>query len=142
MKVYMVTSGCYSDYSVKCICSTRAKAEHAKKLYAADNEISEVEVDELPEHPAGMFLFNVRMDESGDAESVETASVEYVPNFDWSPYGDGRTVQFCMFAKHEKHAVKIANERRVQLIASAEWTVDWSVWRSRDYPPNKVVKDG
>jgi hypothetical protein len=45
------------------------------------------------------------------------------------PYGDGVRVSFDVWAKDESHAVKIANERRVQLIASGQWEADWEAWR-------------
>ena len=41
-KVYMVTDGWYSDYSVLGIYSTKAKAERAKELYAAGNDVDEI----------------------------------------------------------------------------------------------------
>lgn len=40
MKIYVVTDGQYSDYHICGMYSTPEKAELAKKLYAADNEIT------------------------------------------------------------------------------------------------------
>lgn len=52
MKVYLVTSGCYSDYSVDAVFSTREKAEayienyNERSIYDGDfNEIKEYDMD-------------------------------------------------------------------------------------------------
>jgi hypothetical protein len=39
------------------------------------------------------------------------------------------TEDFYMWAKDELHAVKIANERRIRLIESNSWDVDWDKWK-------------
>jgi hypothetical protein len=38
-------------------------------------------------------------------------------------------MDFYMWAKDELHAVKIANERRIRLIESNSWDVDWDKWK-------------
>jgi hypothetical protein len=140
MKVYLISDGEYSDYKVRCICSTLEKAEYAKKFYAA--YIGEYELDELPEHPQGMFLHEVVMDEGGNALSSNRISGDNclvvdqygVVKCEWEPWprcklqSSHRGVLFYMWAVDEKHAIKIANERRVMLIASCQWTTEWEVW--------------
>ena len=129
MKLYMVTDGHYSDYSVRGIYSTQEKAEWAKKVYKADNEIDEIELDALPESPPGMLWYSVDMDAQGNGMSVEVENAEYAHKDEWRPYGDGVRVAFYMWAKDEAHAVKIANERRGILIATGQWTTDLKAWR-------------
>ena len=131
MKVYVVTDGAYSDYRVLCICSTKEKALRAKSLYCAENDIAEYELDQMHEHPEGMFWYCVSMLSSGDGADVRKESIEYTHKDKWRPYGDGHLVSFYMWAKDDEHAIKIANERRAILIATNQWTTDWHEWRRR-----------
>lgn len=128
MKLFQVDDGDYSDYHVCGIFSTREKAEHAKKFYQADRDISEIEVDALPPHPKGMFWHSVQMNREGNTFAVKIENGKYSHDREWAPYGDDETVIFDMWARDEKHAVKIANERRVRLIADNEWTSNWEEW--------------
>ena len=136
MKVYLVTDGSYSDYHLCCVCSSKEKADHAKKFYAATNDIEEYELDALPDHPQGMFWYSVRMDRNGDTHAVEIENGDYTHADEWRPYGDNETVSFDMWATDEKHAVKIANERRAMIVASGEWTTNWDQWSKRKQNAN------
>ena len=131
MKVYMVTDGKYSDYSVDGIYSTMKKAELAKKLYDSSNEIVEMEVDHYPDHPEGMFYYKVRMDSAGNTDHVRIYNAAYKGEHVWLPWGDGSCVAFNVWARDEEHAIKIANERRIMLLANGEWTADCDVWKQR-----------
>jgi hypothetical protein len=126
MKLHVVTKGEYSDYSICGIYSTAEKAEEAKRLYAAD-EVEEWELDKTPAHLPGHWPYSVRMDIDGNSD-VEPSAVNYMVE-EARPYGDGVRVSFDVWAKDEAHAVKIANERRAQLIASGQWQTDWEAWR-------------
>ena len=44
MNVYIVTDGCYSDYSIQKVFSNREAAEEYKKWHRCDNDIEEYEV--------------------------------------------------------------------------------------------------
>lgn len=140
MNVYLVTAGSYSDYCVLGVYSTPELAADAKLQFNTDNDVETFELDVVPDHPPGLFHYNVYMDRNGDTVTDGTrwfpAQVERVAvnsaYAEWCPYGDGRTVRFAVWATDAVHAVKIANERRVQLIASGEWTTDDSVWRARN----------
>lgn len=136
--VYVVTDGEYSDYHICGIYSTKELAECSKELHRADN-IEQYKLDDFNKCPEGMVPWSVRIGANGetqwDGESgVERESLTYF-NFDdlgaWAPYGDGLAVCFHMFARDEAHAIKIANERRAQLIASGEWTTNWNEWKER-----------
>lgn len=87
--------------------------------------------DGLAGEDNGMFWYSVRMDRNGDTRAVEIENGCYTHADEWRPYGDDETVSFDMWATDEKHAVKIANERRAMIVASGEWTTDWSQWRTR-----------
>ena len=48
MKIYVVTDGCYSDYTIEKVFSNRAAAEEFKKWHNFTNEIEEYEVYDEP----------------------------------------------------------------------------------------------
>jgi len=129
MKLYMVTDGDYSDYRVEGIYSTREKAEYAKRLFHALNDIEEIELDDIPDHPRGMLYYVVIMDKEGNTEEVSVRDCRDQWEEEWRPYDDNKHVAFCMWAKDAQHAVKIANERRIRLIESGEWNTSWNTWR-------------
>jgi hypothetical protein len=136
MKLFLVSTGCYSDYRICGIYTTEEKAIEAKVIFLADH-IEEMEADSIPEHPPGMLRFDVEMNREGDVINVHRRSVEYSINYDWVPYSDGVRVVFKTWAKDEKHAIKIANERRVALLATDQWTTDWNVWE-KAYSGNHI----
>ena len=129
MTIYIVTDGDYSDYSIRGVFSTKEKAEHAKAFYNSRNDLEEYEVDSLPEHPEGMFWFGVQMTKEGEAIEVSRGTVMWENKERWAPYGDDRSVYFEMWARDEKRAIKTANERRIRLIESNQWTTNWNAWK-------------
>lgn len=130
MKVHLVSRGHYSDYSIYGVYSTAEKSEYAKKLFASDNDIEEMELDEIPQHPPGMLYWEVLMDVGGNSSVTQAsaAGTDYNPVGDWAPYGDSTRVAFYVWAVDRESAVKIANEKRVALLASGQWTTDWPAW--------------
>lgn len=159
MRIFMVTDGSYSDYHVLGLYSNEALAREAKELFNADNEVSEFELDAMPEHPPGMLPWEVAMDRDGNVRypvdyPVDRKVADAKPRRigfmeglrDWRPYGDitsfdsrmnmskrsSGLVVFEMWARDPEHAIKIANERRTRLIATNEWTTDWKEWCERD----------
>lgn len=119
MKIYLVTDGNYSDYKVLCVCSTMEKAMEAKRLYDAYNEIEEFNLDFLPDHPRGMFLYFIKMDLNGNVEICRQQSIEYgdLSGKKWNLSCDRKSVIFIVWGEDKKHAIKIANERRAELKA-------------------------
>ena len=151
----MVTDGSYSDYHVVGIYSTSEKAEYAKNLYMASNDVHVMEVDSIPDHPAGHLPWNVSMDINGDVSGVNRTAGDnmyhkWYPTFECElPSGDkwkfsGFT--FCVWAENEAHAVKISSERRREVLAESNFNVDWNdresvenYWRrSNNIPIRKV----
>ena len=136
--IYVVTDGDYSDYHIRGMYSTLEKAEYAKKLLAARNDVETFEIDAIVQAPKGMFFFRVGMDEKGECNFVELQNASYRPDFDWQPYGgSSNLVVFYMWANDEKHAVKIANEKRACLLANYQWTTDWNRWK-REFKQGEV----
>ncbi len=128
MKVYVTSTGSYSDYKVTGVFTSLDKASFASKLQGDDNDPQEFEVDVIVDHPEGMFWYRVRMDEFGHASSIRTERPPIENYLEWRPCGDNKNMYFYMWASDEKHAVKIANERRAQLIASNSWVTDYQYW--------------
>jgi hypothetical protein len=143
-KIYLVTAGEYSDYSIYGVYSTKELAEEAAEQFNIRGGIETWDLDAIPDHPPGkvMWIVNMRKDGSLVAEGAyrngvrigEANRIEYAPRWEYDgrkkDYGRGVTayVSFYMWAEDKEHAVKIANERRAQLIATNEWTEDYNKW--------------
>ena len=137
--LYLVSNGDYSDYHILGIYSTAEKAELSKKLHAAENDIEQMELDAIPQTPNGMFYFSVSIDKDGNSSHPVNQGVErerYTHSRE-QPDGDGIRVIFYMWARDAEHAIKIANERRLMLLANGTWNTDYSKWSKlyygRDY---------
>jgi len=133
VEIYLVTSGEYSGYRTIAAYSTLEAATKAAELYCADIETYELDPDDANQYPPGMFFYRVDMNRDGDGRVEKlSAQISEHRKREWMPISTGRDeVVFWTWAKDEAHAAKIANERRVQLIANNEWTTDWETWRSR-----------
>lgn len=128
MEIYIVTSGSYSDYHICGVYSDIAKAQEAVELYGDESRVEEFEVDVFPEHPPGLLAYVVYMDEQGKSDVRRT---HVAGHSEWCGGAGRGQMVFSVWAKDEQHAVKIANEKRVVLIANGEWSDDWKVWDAR-----------
>ena len=138
-KVYVLTSGSYSDYRINAIFSTIKLAEEFKKFVPGDdyNEIAvyEIDPDTVDLLKRGYSIWIVTMLIDGTTESCTRHEVEpyYVsdvgskhiwrrteaPAYKGSEMPDA--LNSTVWAKTAKHAVKIVNEQRTQMIANGEW---------------------
>lgn len=117
MTVYIVTSGSYSDYHINGVFSTLEKAEDAKKVLDGDS-IEGYEMDFIPEHPCGHIRFFVKMKRNGDVtRCFQTTEITDGDTYDF--HMDAYEFRVC--AKDISNAIKIAGERRRELIANNEW---------------------
>lgn len=131
MKVYIVTSGSYSEYRMEAVYSTREAAEqhvallNAPETCIVDNPtIEEYEVDEFADHVAqGFLLWHVRMGRDGSGFAHLTSELDRLGqhSFDFPPRPQ---MEYVCWARDEQHAIKIANEHRAQLIALGQWPED------------------
>jgi hypothetical protein len=147
MKLWCLTEGQYSDKSIVGIFSSlekvneyiendkRVKINYYKELFSegTDEELLEYSYNDLNEPfeieldsviiDKDKFPFLVYMKKNGDSTNVcleDSISIEkYWVNTRKSS-NNGWDVLFYVNAKDKEHAIKIANERRVQLIASGE----------------------
>lgn len=122
MKVYIVTSGDYSDYHIERVFSTREKAQEYldHRGNAERAKIEEYNLDE--ETPRGVFgysvLFYLGTDEA--VTSLVQLSNDSYTRKDSVGYNESfssKTMRFILEAKDSVHAVKIASERLMQIRA-------------------------
>ena len=129
MKVFIVTSGCYSDYAIDAVFTNEKTAGLYADKIDGEVEIWEISPSNLIDKLTHNKIFCVRMNKEGktdlvmeedfDSHEIKNAIEKKTEIF---KAVDGDCMITYMFAKDEKHAVKIANERRVQLIVNNEWT--------------------
>ena len=114
-KIYVVTEGEYSSYTIDGVYSTREKADYAARLYGG--EVEEYEIDALPNHPEGMVNIYVFIKKDGTARTMhQNPDTEILP-----PSFYHGELHVATWAKDDAHAIKIANEIRGQKIALDEW---------------------
>lgn len=131
--VYLVSCGQYSDYSIVGAFSTKELAqamidlhkEHAISMWHELNEeIEEYELDaDSIQYRKGEILWYGEMGRDGSCSCYRSpypkpTEVRGMTLIDWGHY---HKLFFCVFALSAEHAIKIANERRAQLIANNEW---------------------
>jgi hypothetical protein len=133
MTVYVVTSGCYSDYGINAIFSTQEKAQEYMEAFPRDEYNPILEIDLDPEHAAhkkaGRTLYRVGIDREGNVEWCEAIQPHkrtvqpYIWRRSRSPVFVGKCdlLTGWFWAEDKRHAVKIANEHRVQMIALGRW---------------------
>ena len=131
-KIYVVSSGEYSDYGIDAIFDSKDLAE--KYISAFDQSCyDQMKIEEWELNPnenevkKSRKAFLVRMDKQGNANEVEWRDSAFglrntSLNISFT-YNKELMNCYC-FANDERHAVKIANEKRVQLLANNSWGVD------------------
>lgn len=131
-KIYLLTTGEYSDYRIVGAYSSEHAARDAMMGEGFDPEkegdpyrgarIEEYEIDRLPDRPKGRWLWSVWMQRGGDVGATSLDS-SWVREGDLSTriLRDGLSARFRVWARDRDHAIKIAGDRRRQMIASGEW---------------------
>ena len=116
-KVYVVTSGEYSDYCIEAIFSDLEKALELKLKAGFDNEIELFEIDT----PISNFVYIVvTMKKNGDIISTEQfLSTNYLGGF--SQYDPNGELVWVVKTDDEKRAIKVTNEKRSQILAADSW---------------------
>jgi hypothetical protein len=124
MKVYVVTSGCYSDYGIEAVFDSMELAQNFISLYKNVGDLNGIEEYDLSPYELqvkdGLIGFNIKMDKNGDTDWID----KFIPNNIFTVYYeiDSRGVfYFHLLAKDEKTAIKICNEKRVTSIAFGEY---------------------
>ena len=137
MKVWLVSVGEYSDYRVLYVFDEnhRIEAAEAAELIGGRVEEDAVELNSfLPDKPpAGMRFFSFQMNKSGDADQwfescllTENGGLRKSKYFVLTHKMDPIErksywrLYVYLYARDKQHAVKIANEIRVQILAGAK----------------------
>lgn len=129
--VWMVSTGSYSDYSVVAVCSTRERAEAMREFCNGNEPVEYVLDEEFRFFGSGRLLWQVWMHRDGESpDAYRCDSTTGADDGNWrkdkarwvSPGSEPESLHgFYVWAKDEQHAIKIANERRAQLIAEGLW---------------------
>lgn len=125
--VYLATKGSYSDYRVLGVFTTREKAQerldaNKTEVYADDGSIEEFHLDQNGYLPGHLKFAHVRMSRNGETMEIKVEPYGYLSEDSW--FGDQKSERwFHMMARDTEHAIKIANERRTQLIADNKWVI-------------------
>ena len=118
MNVYIVTEGEYSAYRIRAVFSRRPKAVAYKKLLRE----ATVETWPIDIPPTAWVQTVVHMARDGTVEEAR----QVVSNEDWvqanglHKCGNGH-MMVSVRTEDVERAIKVANEKRVQFIASGEW---------------------
>lgn len=119
---YVVTQGEYSEYRILGVYSTEEQANHVAEI--RDGRVESYEVDVALDTPNGMKYYYVTMSFDGNrakAHISDPFSYEHKmasnSKVSYSCYG---SVTLHCWATDEKHAIKILNDRRIQMMASGE----------------------
>lgn len=123
--IYVVTSGDYSDYGIDGIFDNKELAQEFIDKF--QSRYDKKRIEEMPLNPAekelreGYDWYMVRMAHDGSCLEVKIHNDSY-DVLNPSEHFDARGNLYCtFFAKDEKHAVKITNEKRAQHIANNTW---------------------
>lgn len=135
-KVYVVTSGEYSDYHIDGMFSTEELAQKFIDSFKR-HEYTEMDIEEweLDVHKdalsQGYLPFRVSMRQNGDVMSCEHEDSSYGFHSEtprdsfhstvWNDQGAPKYMVSHVYAKDQQHAIKIANERRGQYLALNRW---------------------
>ena len=137
--VWAIEQGSYSDYHVVGVFSTRAKAQLV--MNALKEKYNEPSIAEWPLDPAvtalrtGLTTWNIMMLRDGTVECCEPCELtSYTLDGSFTllrrasaPAYKGKGIEDCLngiiWAKDKPHAIKIANEKRTQMIAENKWAV-------------------
>lgn len=132
--IFALEDGSYSDYHVIGIYTTRERAETVQKLVGGD--INEWTLDPgWTEINTGLNRWRVWMLRDGTVEEtfhekitgywINEESMAWIwrrtQALAYKDKGIPDCLQCLVWAKNEKHAVKIANEKRAQMIAEGKW---------------------
>lgn len=135
-KVYVATSGDYSDYGIDGVFSAKELAEEfVQSTNPKEGQVEEYELDEgaalLGKIKEGFCVYYVQMDRDGNTtridrhekpspchlEQTKGAARVYKPG----SWGGKTSLIGYVMARDDVHALKIMNERRAQIIAEGGW---------------------
>lgn len=140
-KVYVVTSGEYSDFGIEQVFSTKEKAQNfidLSKEYGNDNinyEIDEYDLDpivKVPHYHKFKYFYFVEMDKEGNIKhcnkthlDIMNPEVEKEMVYLTNDYLSKKSVLNAIINANDKeHAIKIMGEKRTKILAANRWIDD------------------
>jgi len=125
-KIYVVTSGSYSDYQIDAVFSTKELAKKFLDLFGNSFEIEEYKLDNFKsEMSSGKSHYCVKVLKNGTIEQITKGKSYYGYNcwghiWDYREEKDIRLVVYC-WARDKKHAIKIAADSWRYVAANNLW---------------------
>lgn len=129
--VWMLSSGCYSDYGVVGIFSTEQLAREYMEAFPLEydeyHNPQEMTIDpgDTSFFKAGRKVYSLCMNRGGNSFEIEEQKggslTDTESSFYFYPANSKTRLQVTCWATDEAHAVKIANEIRTQMIADGKW---------------------
>ena len=120
-KVYIVTTGSYSDYHIEAVFSKKELADEYCKRAGSSYDIEEWQLDE----PIPDVCFLVEMSKSGEVFSVEKTIDDTPGIICFFPPGLGQTwddhILWVVKTDDVARAIKVVNEKRFQILALDIW---------------------
>lgn len=133
-RVFVVTSGEYSDYSIEGVFSTVSLANEFISMIEGNGRnylrIENFDLDKpLTQLKRGLHSYVVLMDKDGTVQRVYKATVPSArtPFYTLRPLiGDEKYILDCyVWARSDEHAVKQTNDCRARIVAEDVW-IEWS----------------
>jgi hypothetical protein len=116
-KIYIVTSGIYSDYRIRAVFSTKPKAEEYKAIYDKADELEEANIEEydIDEPYDEEFYTEVTMSKTGEVLETKLA--------DWEGFRQyrGNNLVYSVRGINPEKAIKVVNEKRAAILAIDAW---------------------
>ena len=138
-EIYLVTQGNYSDYGVRGIFTDKDLATEYAAQITTKYEAARVDTRQIMTEliaPINYRGYTVTMDIDGNTDEVENDAVgdlnvdNSYPDVEFGRLGDGDAHGYITTGKYKfiintdkesEGAIKIANERRIRMIAENKW---------------------
>lgn len=123
MKVYLVTTGSYSDYSIRHICEKKELAEKLATHYGDEaNEIEEwkltTEDSPIGKLPKDSKVWTIFFSKSGEITDCYESSEDLLIGPKMEFYPNGEPYYWEGLAISKEAAIKIATEQRIYHLAN------------------------
>lgn len=120
--LYVCTSGIYSEYGIDAIFDDKELAENYKNSFSKNIDIEEWDLNPHKDDLKNKRIpFFIRMTKDGKVEDIKSKDI-YFNSVMEITFSVGRdSMVLYIFADNEEHAIKIANEKRFQILALDRW---------------------
>jgi len=128
--IYVVTQGEYSHYRIVGVFTDKALAEKCVDMMVDTSVEVFIPNQHRTELEAGLMLYDIGITRDGDVNTDLSDAGFYIRerSLEWVMYG---MLWLNIWARDIDHAAKIANEKRISLIAQNLW--------APDHFPNEII---